>query len=128
VKQITLEKLMVDRDRFDALVAGHWVHLTFSEFELLWCLAQNADKVVSRERLEGVVWGGGAADQPKRALDVHVARIRKKLGDDGSWAITAVKKRGYMLTSQPTQVLSDKRLSNECRHSTQGGSNGWVKI
>ncbi len=52
MKQITLDNLLVDRDRYDALVAGHWVHLTFNEFEVLWCLAQSADRVVSRERLE----------------------------------------------------------------------------
>lgn len=66
------------------------------EYELLRYLAQHAGKVVSRETLLSRVWGyeyfGGA-----RTVDVHVRRLRAKLGEEHAHLIQTVRSVGYRL-------------------------------
>jgi DNA-binding response OmpR family regulator len=73
---------MIDRNRRRITVDGEEIGLTPLEFEILLSLARDPGVVLSRDQLMDKVWGyrdyaGG------RVVDSHVARIRRKLGEDG---------------------------------------------
>lgn len=70
--------LVVDRERFAVHVQGELVDLTPKEFEILWILAYNPSRVFPREQLIEKVWGFETGDA--RTLEVHVSRLREKLG------------------------------------------------
>jgi DNA-binding response OmpR family regulator len=79
---------------YQAYLAGTPVDLTYMEYELLRFLVENPNKVWSREQMLSKVWGydyfGGS-----RTVDVHVRRLRAKLGEErSSWIIT-VRSVGY---------------------------------
>ncbi len=79
---------------YQASVAGEPLDLTFMEYELLRYLMENPVRVWSREQLLSKVWGydyyGGA-----RTVDVHIRRLRSKLGEERSSWITTVRSVGY---------------------------------
>lgn len=87
--------LNIDLDSFSAKIAGRTLDLTFKEFELLRYLNDNPGQVFSREQLLSEVWGydyfGGT-----RTVDVHVRRLRAKLGEHES-IIGTVRNVGYRL-------------------------------
>lgn len=87
--------LNIDLDSFSAKIAGRTLDLTFKEFELLRYLNDNPGRVFSREQLLSEVWGydyfGGT-----RTVDVHVRRLRAKLGEHES-IIGTVRNVGYRL-------------------------------
>ncbi|MED5374425.1 MAG: response regulator transcription factor [Myxococcota bacterium] len=94
---VVVGDLELDPGARSAQVAGRDLGLTETEFDVLRVLAERAGRVVTRERLSllarGAEWG--AFD---RSLDVHVSRIRKKLGDDAR--IRTLRGVGYMLVSR----------------------------
>lgn len=94
MSRILLGNVLIDRDRFEVKVEGRPVALTFVEFELLYTLAKNAGKVMSRARLMRAVWN---EDEPEgaRKLTVHMSRLRKKLQGSEPWQIETFTKRGY---------------------------------
>jgi DNA-binding response OmpR family regulator len=79
---------------YQATLAGRPVDLTYMEYELLRFLVENPVRVWSREQLLSRVWGyeyyGGA-----RTVDVHIRRLRAKLGEERSSWITTVRSVGY---------------------------------
>jgi two-component system KDP operon response regulator KdpE len=80
----------VDMARRVVTKAGHDVHLTPTEFDLLRVLATNAGKVLTHRQLLERVWGGYAADNSQQ-LRVYINYLRRKLEDDPSqpqWLIT----------------------------------------
>jgi DNA-binding response OmpR family regulator len=81
--------LVVDFDAVSVAVDGVPVRLTRREFELLKHLVENRNRVLSRERLLERVWG---YDHPieTRSVDVHVGRLRNKLGTVGGQIETLV--------------------------------------
>ncbi|MFF8817244.1 winged helix-turn-helix domain-containing protein [Leucobacter sp. NPDC015123] len=83
----------IDESNFVATVHGRKLDLTYKEFELLHFLALHPARVFTREQLLSEVWGtdyfGGA-----RTVDVHVRRLRAKLGDHES-LISTVRGVGY---------------------------------
>lgn len=83
----------IDESSYQANVGGRALDLTFKEFELLRFLVANPGRVYSREQLLSEVWGydyfGGT-----RTVDVHVRRLRAKLGDHES-VIGTVRNVGY---------------------------------
>lgn len=86
--------LVVDEVTYVARVEGKPLDLTYKEFELLFFLVKHAGRVFSREQLLQDVWGydyfGGA-----RTVDVHVRRLRAKLGHDYESVIATVRNVGY---------------------------------
>ena len=70
------------------------VDLTTKEFELLRFLAERRGLALSRQQILDGVWGHGWYGDP-RTVDVHVAQVRKKMGD--AVAITTVRGVGYRL-------------------------------
>lgn len=85
--------ITVDRERFEVRVRGEIIDLTFKEFELLAYLASHPGRVCSRSALLREVWGyeyfGGT-----RTVDVHIRRLRAKLGQQAQ-AIETVRNVGY---------------------------------
>lgn len=82
---------------------GTALDLTTGEFKLLEALVNSAGKVLSRERLFEITREGGRFDVYDRAIDIQVARIRKKLvsnDNNGADIIKTVRGVGYMLTSK----------------------------
>ena len=87
-------EIVLRRDSHDVTVDGEAVQLTAKEFDLLTCFLEHQGIVLSRERLLDIVWGmsypGGT-----RTVDMHVAQLRRKLGD--AEAIHTVRGAGYKL-------------------------------
>lgn len=87
--------LSIDETSYTAKISGRTLDLTFKEFELLRYLNENPNRVFTREQLLSEVWGydyfGGT-----RTVDVHVRRLRAKLGDHES-LIGTVRNVGYRL-------------------------------
>ena len=82
-------RLVADFDAVSVAVDGQQVRLTRREFELLRYLVQNRNRVVSRDRLLERVWGYDRMVET-RSVDVHVGRLRQKLGTAGHQIETAV--------------------------------------
>ena len=87
--------LIIDTTSYTAKIAGRSLDLTFKEFELLRHLNENPGRVFTREQLLSEVWGydyfGGT-----RTVDVHIRRLRAKLGEHES-LIGTVRNVGYRL-------------------------------
>jgi phosphate regulon transcriptional regulator PhoB len=87
--------IVLDFSRHRVTVRGSNVDLTPKEFELLHVFMESAGRVLGREHLLSRVWGYAHADEiESRTVDVHVRRLRAKLGDEGR-RITTVKTVGY---------------------------------
>ena len=86
--------LVLNLETYQAAVAGRALDLTYMEYELLRFLAARPGKVFTRETLLSRVWGyeyyGGA-----RTVDVHVRRLRAKLGEEHAHLISTVRSVGY---------------------------------
>jgi phosphate regulon transcriptional regulator PhoB len=90
-------RLVIDPDRHTVQVDAAVIELTPKEFDLLRALAEARGRVLSREFLLDRVWGYASAGEiESRTVDVHVRRLRMKLGDEGQ-RITTVKGVGYRL-------------------------------
>ena len=83
------EHLLADFDAVAITVDGEPIRLTRREFELLRYLVQNKNRVVSRDRLLERVWGYERLVET-RSVDVHVGRLRGKLGEAGRQIETVV--------------------------------------
>ncbi|HET8767398.1 MAG TPA: response regulator transcription factor [Pedococcus sp.] len=92
--QITSGDVTIDEATYSARVKGRLLDLTYKEFELLKYLAQHPGRVFSRAQLLQEVWGydyyGGT-----RTVDVHVRRLRAKLGSEYEVLIGTVRNVGY---------------------------------
>ncbi|NTV46903.1 MAG: response regulator transcription factor [Chlorobiales bacterium] len=96
VTYLKLRNLEIDRNAHKVLLDGKDVFLPRKEFELLWILATNKGKVFSREMMLRRVWGENIY-VTDRTVDVHVCKVRQRLGDFGSENIETIKGVGYRL-------------------------------
>ncbi|MEY9844491.1 winged helix-turn-helix domain-containing protein [Streptacidiphilus sp. MAP5-3] len=87
--------LLVDRELRTAHLDGEQLELTYLEFELLSHLTAHPHRVHSRDRLVEAVWGYYGHVGDGRTVDVHVARLRRKLGPDYRAQIVTVRRVGY---------------------------------
>ncbi|MGW3914399.1 winged helix-turn-helix domain-containing protein [Streptomyces sp. NPDC005070] len=87
----------VDTVQRTAEVDGHVLDLTYLEFELLAHLVRHPHRVHTRDQLVSTVWGYGHVGDG-RTVDVHVARLRRKLGTQHRLAIQTVRRVGYKYT------------------------------
>lgn len=90
---LTLGDLVIDRENFKVIQKGKNFLLPKKEFELLYLLASNTDKVFKREEILDKVWGNDVI-VGERTIDVHIRRLREKLGDK---TIQTLKGIGYKL-------------------------------
>ena len=88
---ITIGDLTIDRVSYTIKINGKEINLPKKEFELLYFLAQNPNKVFSREDLLQNIWGSDVYVLA-RTVDVHIRKVREKIGED---YITTVKGVGY---------------------------------
>ena len=93
-KVLELGDLIIDKDNFKVTKAGENLLLPKKEFDLLYLLASNSQKVFKREEILDKVWGNDVI-VGERTIDVHIRRLREKLGDD---SIQTLKGIGYKLT------------------------------
>ncbi|MCW1249749.1 response regulator transcription factor [Acaricomes phytoseiuli] len=95
-KEIRAAGVVIDENSYTARVNGILLNLTYKEFELLKYLAQHPGRVFTRAQLLHEVWGydyyGGT-----RTVDVHIRRLRAKLGGDHENLIGTVRNVGYRL-------------------------------
>ena len=113
---ITLGNLAISRDRFEVTVSGRPIDLTFVEFELLYVLARNAGKVMSRPRLIQAVWHEAETDDDRK-LTVHMSRLRKKLDGSDPWQIETYTKRGYALMNKLRAATTEPERPPETTQS-----------
>jgi DNA-binding response OmpR family regulator len=104
-------EVTVDDATYTARIGSRPLDLTFKEFELLKYLAQHPGRVFSRQQLLQEVWGydyfGGT-----RTVDVHVRRLRAKLGPENETLIGTVRNVGYRFVL-PTTETSKKPAARE---------------
>ena len=92
-KLIELGDLVIDKDNFKVTKNGENFLLPKKEFDLLYLLASNTQKVFKREEILDKVWGNDVI-VGERTIDVHIRRLREKLGDN---SIQTLKGIGYKL-------------------------------
>ncbi|MBS3803129.1 MAG: response regulator [Oleiphilaceae bacterium] len=99
--RLQFNDLVIDRAMREAWLNNESIDLTSAEFDLLWLLASNAGRVLSREEiftaLRGIEYDG-----QDRSIDVRVSRIRPKIGDDPVHPrrIKTVRSKGYLFVKE----------------------------
>ncbi|MFL1429736.1 MULTISPECIES: winged helix-turn-helix domain-containing protein [unclassified Nocardiopsis] len=86
--------LLLDRDARRVWSDGREAELTYQEYELLECLTDSPGRAITRTELMQRVWGA-AEGMHSRTIDVHIHRLRRKLGPAGD-LIATVRKVGYI--------------------------------
>ena len=95
--RIVHNDLVLDPERHEVAIDGSMVQLTHVEFRLLQALLEADGRVLSRDQLLDAVWGADQSEVLDRTVDVHIRRLRDKLGDDPDaprWVAT-VRGVGY---------------------------------
>jgi DNA-binding response OmpR family regulator len=99
VSEIRQGDVVIDESTYTAKIKGRSLDLTFKEFELIKFLAQHPGRVFTRAQLLQEIWGydyfGGT-----RTVDVHIRRLRAKLGPEFESIIGTVRNVGYRFTIQ----------------------------
>lgn len=93
---LEIGNLKLNLDSYSCEVSGKDIPLTKKEFELLWTLASNDNKVFTRENLLDNLWGYDYYGD-SRTVDTHIKRLRGKLSEfqDKSWDIKTIRGVGY---------------------------------
>jgi len=103
-------EVVIDDAAYTAKLGGRVLDLTFKEFELLKYLAQHPGRVFTRDQLLQEVWGydyfGGT-----RTVDVHVRRLRAKLGVEHEALIGTVRNVGYRFVLPPAEERQEAPVS-----------------
>jgi DNA-binding response OmpR family regulator len=106
LKEIRSGDVVIDEDSYTAKIKGRTLDLTFKEFELLKYLAQHPGRVFSRSQLLQEIWGydyfGGT-----RTVDVHIRRLRSKLGPEFESVIDTVRNVGYRFSTSNNPLTAD---------------------
>ena len=115
--RFTAAGVTIDESSYTAKVLDRTLDLTYKEFELLRFLASHTDRVFTREQLLSEVWGydyfGGT-----RTVDVHVRRLRAKLGEhDG--LIRTVRNVGYLFSGDDTARARAEIVEHETEPATE---------
>lgn len=105
-KRLQYGPLVVDSALREAWLRGELIELTGAEFDLLWLLASNPGRTLSREEifaeLRGIEYDG-----QDRSIDVRISRIRPKIGDDPDHPrlIKTVRGKGYLFVSEAAVAM-----------------------
>jgi DNA-binding response OmpR family regulator len=109
---VNVGELSIDETTYSARLQGRPLDLTYKEFELLKFLAQHPGRVFSRSHLVQEVWGydyfGGT-----RTVDVHVRRLRAKLGPEHDAMIGTVRNVGYKFVRPSAADAAARRSASE---------------
>ena len=100
---LKIGQLLIDLEKYEVMMTGRRVSLTYKEFQLLVLLASSPGRVYSREMLLSQIWGyeylGGT-----RTVDVHVRRLRSKIEDPDNSFIETIWNVGYRFKAEISQV------------------------
>jgi phosphate regulon transcriptional regulator PhoB len=101
-EMLTFPGLRIDRVQHRVEVNGDEIHLTPTEFRLLWCLASRPARVFSRAELLDRIWGYDS-ESDARTVDVHIKRLRQKTkaAESNTFSITTVWGLGYKFETLP---------------------------
>jgi DNA-binding winged helix-turn-helix (wHTH) protein len=106
IREIKSGEVIIDESSYTAKVKGRVLDLTFKEFELLKYLAQHPGRVFTRSQLLQEIWGydyfGGT-----RTVDVHIRRLRSKLGPEFEAIIGTVRNVGYRFAAPNNQASAN---------------------
>jgi two-component system response regulator RstA len=100
-QRLEFDDLVIDNGGRSVSLGGKNVDFTSAEYDLLWLLASNAGRILSREdifeRLRGIEYDG-----QDRSIDVRISRIRPKIGDDpeNPKRIKTVRSKGYLFVKE----------------------------
>ena len=98
-KCVAFQNLSISLDNYSVMLDGKQVEMPPKEIELLYFLASRPGKVFTREQLLEQVWGFDFFGD-SRTVDVHVKRIREKLGERTEWQIKTVWGVGYKFEAE----------------------------
>lgn len=98
-ERIQVDDLVIDQLNREVYFAGEHVRCTTAEFELLWLLASNAGKIISREDIYQQIYRYSASPEDRR-IDLMVSRLRRKLNDSSSnpLYIKTIRGKGYLMS------------------------------
>lgn len=91
---VEYDNLLVNMTNYQVLCGGVNVEMPPKELELLYFLASHPNQVFTREHLLDSLWGYDYIGDT-RTVDVHIKRVREKLGDAPNWSIATVWGKGY---------------------------------
>ena len=80
LNEIKFEDIKIDREKYKVYISDKTLNLPRKEFELLHLLASKPDKVFKRDKIMEMVWGGEVI-VGDRTIDVHIRKLREKIGD-----------------------------------------------
>lgn len=80
INYIEFENIKIDREKYKVYISDKTLNLPRKEFELLYLLASKPDKVFKRDKIMEMVWGGEVI-VGDRTIDVHIRKLREKIGD-----------------------------------------------
>jgi two-component system alkaline phosphatase synthesis response regulator PhoP len=80
INDIEFENIKIDREKYKVYISDNTLNLPRKEFELLYLLASKPDKVFKRDKIMEMVWGGEVI-VGDRTIDVHIRKLREKIGD-----------------------------------------------
>ena len=92
--------VLIDLARREVFLDGEQLMLTFKEFELLAHLVENSTRTVGRDELLESLWSAGDEHPHERTIDVHIRRLRSKLGRL-SGTVRTVRGQGYRFFEHP---------------------------
>ncbi len=78
--EINFSNIKIDREKYKVYISDTSINLPRKEFELLYLLASKPDKVFKRDKIMEMVWGGEVV-VGDRTIDVHIRKLREKIGD-----------------------------------------------
>lgn len=96
--------VLIDLSRREVLLDGDVLNLTYKEFELLNYLVENGARTVGRGELIGNLWSGAEDVPNERTIDVHIRRLRSKLGRLAN-TVRTVRGQGYRFYDHPEVVV-----------------------
>ncbi len=96
--------ILIDLSRREVQLDGESLNLTFKEFELLNYLVENDDRTVGREELLEALWRNSDETPNERTIDVHIRRLRAKLGRLSN-TVRTVRGQGYRFYRHPEVVV-----------------------
>ncbi len=99
---IKIEDLILNMNSYEVTVKGKTVYLTYKEYELLKFLILNRGRVFTRDALLDKVWGYDNY-AGTRTVDIHIQRLRTKLGGKSSEFIQTVRNVGYCFTAEKSE-------------------------
>jgi len=105
-RRLQFGPLVIDSAMREAWLGEQGIELTSAEFDLLWLLAANAGRILSREEIFNAL-RGIEYDGQDRSIDVRISRIRPKIGDDPMHPrlIKTVRSKGYLFVAEAAEAL-----------------------